>query len=60
MMLDNINTLEVKAKEISQSRDTIDIYQPLSDSNNSRDITTLADLFALEYTHQQGENDETG
>lgn len=58
-MLENINTLEIKAKEIAQSRNTINIYQPLSDSNNSRDITTLADLFALEYTYQQGENNET-
>ena len=55
-----MNTLEIKAKEISKSRDTIDIHQSLSDSNVSRDITTLADLFALEYTHQQGENNETG
>ena len=59
-MLENMNTLEIKAKEISKSRDTIDIHQSLSDSNVSRDITTLADLFALEYTHQQGENNETG
>lgn len=58
-MLENLNTLEIRAKEIMQCRDTIDIYQPLSDSNNFRDITTLADLFALEYMHQQGENNET-
>ena len=59
-MLENKNTLEIKAKEISKSRDTIDIHQSLSNSNNSRDITTLADLFALEYTHQQEENNEKG
>ena len=53
--LENIETLEDKAKEILSHKGVISIYEESIDSNESQNITTLADLFALEYTNQQAE-----
>lgn len=51
--LENINFLEAKAKEVLRHKGVINIYEELVDSNEGRNITTLADFFALEYINQQ-------
>lgn len=53
--LKNVDLLETKAKEALTHKGFISIYEELTDSNGCQNITTLADLFALEYINQQAE-----